>query len=171
MFFHSFSRSQVAMKKSSNGSFFHSKRGIGLKGHHLSEMLQCFHKLITWEQKKTRARGKRNHKFRTESFRKTTLYNCSSADRKAIFFPRNQLLKMEFMLKLLFWNSNELVQAKWFMRPSLCRKARFGIIKSWFLERIWLYQQCSDQRKFIDQVYKKIYIHLIAKYNLMVHIY
>ena len=97
LFFHSFSRSQVAMKKSSNGSFFHSKRGIGLKGHHLSEMLQCFHKLTTWEQKKkTWARGKRNHKFRTESFRKTTLYNCSSAYRKAIFFQETNFWK---------WNS------------------------------------------------------------------
>ena len=52
-----------------------------------------------------------------------------------------------------------------------CRKPRFGIFKSWFLEIIWLYQQCSDQRKVIDQVCKKVSIHLIAKYNFMVHIY
>ena len=52
--------------------FFCSKRGIGWKDHHLSEIWQCFlsnndvFTLKSWqlESERTRVRGKRNHKFR-----------------------------------------------------------------------------------------------------------
>ena len=58
-FFFSFSCSQVVMKKSSNDNFFGSKRDIGWKNHHLSEIWQCFHSnndVFPLKSKRTRVR-------------------------------------------------------------------------------------------------------------------
>ena len=63
-FFLLFSRSQVVMKKSSNDNFFRPKEGIGWK-----IIIWVKYEILMFSLKKVdnlRARGKRNHKFRTQ---------------------------------------------------------------------------------------------------------
>ena len=141
---------KLSWKKSSNDTFFCSKRGIGWKDHHLSEMWQCFHSnndvLKSWrlQSERTIAKGKRNHKFCAFWSFKTTaidpysaLLYCERINIRGFRGPRTALT-----LQAVCKNCSPHMFSRKNYHNFLTNQTITNKICSYWLENLWKFVIC-----------------------------